>query len=297
MAGPLELVGLSSVMARSAGRSEVVVGLIDGPVAVGHPGLAGRRVVVLPGGGGGTRAGACDVADGGASCLHGTFVAGVLSGRRSSGAPGVCPGCTLLVRPIFAGDGPGRRTGPAARLEDLAAAVVECVDAGARVLNLSAAPERPSSAGNRELEGALDHAAAHGVITVVAAGNQGALGSSAIVRHPWAVPVVAYDRRGRPMDLSNLGGSIGGRGVGAPGEAVASLGPGGRPLVLTGTSAAAPFVAGTVALLLSEFPGATPAAVRAAVLASGRGPRRSVVPPLLDAGAARAGLLASYGRR
>ena len=32
---------------------------------------------------------------------HGTYVAGILAARRGSGAPAICPGCTLLVRPIF----------------------------------------------------------------------------------------------------------------------------------------------------------------------------------------------------
>jgi hypothetical protein len=33
----LELVKLSPLMARTTGRPEVTVGLIDGPVAIGHP--------------------------------------------------------------------------------------------------------------------------------------------------------------------------------------------------------------------------------------------------------------------
>ena len=48
---------------------------------------------------------------------------------------------------------------------------------------------------------------------VAAAGNQGTLGSSAITRHPWVIPVVACDLRGRPMNESNLGSSIGRRGL------------------------------------------------------------------------------------
>jgi hypothetical protein len=44
------------------------------------------------------------------------------------------------------------------------------------------------------------------------------------------------------MRESNLGGSIGRRGLGAPGDGVTSLGTGGEPLTLGGTSVAAPFV-------------------------------------------------------
>ncbi|MFG2918065.1 S8 family serine peptidase [Kitasatospora sp. NPDC048298] len=300
---PLDLVGLAPLMARSAGRPEVAVGLLDGLVAVGQPAFAGRRLRVLPGRpdatGGSAEAGAVCATAGDGPCVHGSFVAGVLSADRASPSPGICPDCTLLIRPVFA----GHRVSPVAvpagspsplatSAEELAAAIVQAVDAGARVLNLSVAPERPSGNGHRELTAALDHAAARGALTVVAAGNQGRLGSSVLTRHPWTIPVVGYDGRRHPMDLSNLGGSIGARGVGAPGQAVVQLNPDERPLVLSGTSVAVPFVAGTLALLLSCFPRAAPAEVRAAVLRSAArtSVRRSVVPPLLDAWAAHESL-------
>ncbi|AUG75843.1 hypothetical protein CFP65_0922 [Kitasatospora sp. MMS16-BH015] len=295
-------------MARSAGRPEVAVGLLDGLVAVGQPAFAGRRLRVLPGRPGaaadGAGAGAVCASAGDGPCVHGSFIAGVLSADRASPSPGICPDCTLLIRPIFTGHradpvaasagsaGPAGAAGSAGRpiplsapAEELAAAVVQAVEAGARVLNLSVAPERPSSSGHRELTAALDHAAARGVLTVVAAGNQGRLGGSALTRHPWTIPVVGYDDRRRPMGLSNLGGSIGTRGLGAPGRAVVELDPGERPMVLSGTSVAVPYVVGTLALLLSCFPRATPAEVRAAVLhgTARASARRSVVPPLLDA--------------
>ncbi|MFD5436474.1 S8 family serine peptidase [Kitasatospora sp. NPDC127067] len=297
MASPLDLVRLTPLMARGAGRPEVTVALIDGFVAVDHPSLTGQRIVVLRGAGRSEGGGECGRAGGGPSCWHGTFVAGVLSAGRSSVAPGICPGCTLLVRPVFAAELPGCRAARGARVEELAAAILESVEGGARVLNLSVAPERPSSVGHRELEGALDHAANRGVIVVVAAGNQGVLGTSAITRHPWTIPVIAYDRRGRPMNLSNLGGSIGARGVGGPGEGIVSLGVGDSPLTITGTSAATPFVAGTVALLMSEFPSAPATDVRLAVTRAGSSLRRTVVPPLLDAWAAYTTLLAAHRRR
>ena len=121
---------------------------------------------------------------------------------------------------------------------------------------------------------------------VAAAGNQGTLGSSAITRHPWVIPVVACDLRGRPMNDSNLGGSIGRRGLRAPGDGITSLGAEGQPLTLGGTSVAAPFVTGATALLWSEFPSATAAQIKLAVTQASTPRRASVVPPLLDAAAA-----------
>jgi subtilisin family serine protease len=171
------------------------------------------------------------------------------------------------------------------RTGELAGAITETVDAGVRVLNLSMAQPAPSGFRDRALETALDHAAARGVILVVAAGNQGRMGSSVLTDHPWVIPVTAYDRAGRPMPQSNLSASIGRHGVGAPGDSISGPGLGGRPFRLSGTSAAAPFVAGTVALLYSVFPEATAAAVRY-VVTHGPGRRRSVSPPLLNAWAA-----------
>src|SRR5205085_7707200 len=104
-----------------------------------------------------------------------------------------------------------------------------------------------------------------GVIVVAAAGNQGTLGSSLITRHQWVIPVVACDDLGRPISQSNMGSSIGRRGLSAPGRAVISLGTNGKPLTLGGTSIATPFVTGAIALLWSEFPAASASPVKLAV--------------------------------
>jgi subtilisin family serine protease len=170
--------------------------------------------------------------------------------------------------------------------EDLSAAILDVIEAGARVINISAALVQASRRGEQSLLEALDTAARRGVIVVAAAGNDGTVGGSALTSHPWVVPVSACDRRGRPLGESNLGASIGRNGLSAPGESVTSLGTRGTPLTLGGTSAAAPFVTGAIALLRSEFPGATAAEVKyAATHPHARG-RPTVVPPLLDAAAA-----------
>ena len=252
------------------------IGLIDGPVAIKHPDLAGGRLYALADSAGFQCTQAISPA-----CLHGTFVAGILSAKRGSPAPAICPGCTLLIRPVFNNAPSAGESMPSATAQELATAILQCIDAGVRVINLSLALAQPSINGIQALEEALDQAIKRGVIVVAAAGNQGALGSSAITRHPWVIPVVACDDRGRPTNESNLGGSIGRRGLTAPGAGVTSLNAEGEPLTLGGTSVAAPFVTGAIALLWSEFPGASAAQVKLAVTQAPR--RASAVPPLLDA--------------
>jgi subtilisin family serine protease len=230
--------------------------------------------------------------------MHGTFIAGILSAKRNSPAPAICPDCTLLIRPIFAEMTSGSEHIPRATSQELAAAIVECINAGAQVINLSLALAQSSIKGEQALDEAIHQAIRYGVIVVAAAGNQGTLGSSAITRHPWVIPVVACNLAGRPMNESNLGGSIGRRGLSAPGDGITSLGADGQPLILSGTSVAAPFVTGAIALLWSEFPTASAGQIKLAVTQAGVPRRASVVPPLLDAMAAlQASSMANERRR
>lgn len=277
---PLELVQLPALMAITSGSEDIMIALLDGPVVFDHPDLLSERIQDIPGGVGGR----CSLA-GSSACRHGTFVAAILAAHRGSVAPAICPGCTLLVRPIFP-EKMAEGELPQATAQQLAAAISECIAAGARVLNLSAAMGRPSTRDERELCDVLDYAASRGVLMVAAAGHQGTLGSSAITRHPWVIPVVGYGLNGRPMVRSNLGSSMGRRGLGAPGEEVTSLSPQGQPRTLAGTSFATAFVTGAIALLWSIFPAATAIEIKQAITNAGAQRRTSVVPPLLNAWAA-----------
>jgi hypothetical protein len=93
---PLDLVKLTPLMDRTTGTPDVTIGLIDGPVAMNHPELASRHIREISKNG----SGACSHADS-MACLHGTFVAGILSAKRGSSAPAICPDCTLLIRPVM----------------------------------------------------------------------------------------------------------------------------------------------------------------------------------------------------
>ncbi len=284
---PLDLVNLRSIMDRTSGAPEVSIALIDGPLAADHPGLAAATIRAVGETGAACRGGSS------VACHHGTFVAGVLVASRESGAAAICPGCTLLVRPIFSEmSAPGDRM-PIATLDALADAIVDSVKGGARLLNVSAALAGPSRTTERRLLEALDHAAQRRAIVIVAAGNQ-AIGSSAITRHPWVVPVLACDPAGSPVADANVSRVIGRRGLLAPGVEIRSLDAGGTLTTFSGTSAAAPFVTGTCALLWSLFPAASANDLRIAVTQVTWGRRRSIVPPLLDATAAFRWLAARY---
>ncbi|MBV8809399.1 MAG: S8 family serine peptidase [Acidobacteriaceae bacterium] len=273
-------------MERTAGRPEITLGLIDGPVALDHPDLANAAVRTA----GGRAEAACARADA-AACTHGTFVAGMLSARRGSTAPAICPECTLLLRPIFL-DGDNLGQMPSATPQQLSEAIIETVGAGARVINLSAGMVRSSPRGEMRLQEALDYAAESGVLVIAAAGNQSQIGSSTITGHPWVIPVAACNNQAQPLTGSNLGTSIGKRGLSAPGKDITSLGSNGKTWRMSGTSVAAPFVTGAIALLWSEFPVASAAHIKFAIT-QGAGKRKSIAPPVLDARAAYESMKAS----
>ena len=83
-----------------------------------------------------------------------------------------------------------------------------------------------------------------------------------------------------------MGNSIGRNGLTAAGSDITSLVAAGKPQTFSGTSAAVPFVVGTIALLLSKFPSASAAQVKLAIMGAGGQRRKTIAPPLLDAWAA-----------
>ena len=197
----LELVKLWPLMAGTSGPLEVAIGLIDGPIARARPDLEGQNIREL-----GVDGVSCSRLNS-AACRHGSFVTGMLFAKRGSRAPAICPGCGLVVRSVFLETIAGNERLPCATPEELAAAIVETIDADARILSLSASSLSLSSKGERDLQ--RDYAAQRGVITVAAAGNESVVGSSSITRYPWVIPVAGCNLQGRPMGQTKLGNSIG----------------------------------------------------------------------------------------
>lgn len=272
----LELVRLPRLMALSRGTANLVIGMIDGPVAANHPDLVPSNICASAG-----VSGVCHSPNS-AACRHGTAVASVLTGRRGARVPGIAPDCTLYVRPILT-EAESSVDVPHAAPSDLADAIVKCVHAGARVLNLSVTLDGDSLRANCELEESLRYCAQRGVLVVVASGNRGAMSGSALTRQQWVLPVVAYGLTGRPLANSDLGRSIGIRGLGAPGEGVGRLIEEDGVTPPRGSSVAVPFVTGTAALLWTLFPEAGAGEIRNALLASATAQRRTIVPALMDA--------------
>jgi len=83
-----------------------------------------------------------------------------------------------VVRPIFT-EAPSINRLPTAGADDLAAAALECIDAGAKVLNVSATLVCASARDEQRLQTVLDYACQRRVAVVAAAGNASAIGGSA----------------------------------------------------------------------------------------------------------------------
>ena len=98
---------------------------------------------------------------------HGTHVASIVFGRHGSPVPGVAPGCTGLVIPVFSD---GRR-----RLSqlDLSRAIEAAVDAGAHVINISGGQLTEIGEAEDWLDRAIRYCDDNNVLVIAAAGNDG----------------------------------------------------------------------------------------------------------------------------
>ena len=167
---------------------------------------------------------------------HGTNVAGIIAQ--------VAPKATILPLRVLGHEGKGDTL-------DIAEAINDAANLGAKVINLSLGSSTQSTA----ITNAIKYALSKGIYVVTSAGNEGKNGPT----FPAAngrdtgmenlISVGSTDLNDRKSSFSNYGPSVD---LVAPGEKVFAPAPDNRLASWTGTSQAAPMVSGALALMLGE---------------------------------------------
>lgn len=238
-----------------APRSEVIVAVLDSGVAAAHPDLLGR---LTPGWN--VVSNSPDTDDQISS--HGTHVAGIIAATTGNGTgiAGICP--TARIMPVKVTNAYGT-TGASWT----ASGIVFAADNGARVLNISLGFDGSSEL----LRAAVQYAVGRGCVIACSAGNVPAWPVVAPARYPECIAVGATDNRDALTGFSATGPEID---LVAPGQDVLStwhrLATPATYQYQSGTSQAAPIVAGVAALVLSADPSLSAQRTRAILEGSAR---------------------------
>lgn len=174
---------------------------------------------------------------------HGTSVAALAAGLAPD-APGVAPAADLLSIRVTDASG-------TSDLFTVSQAIVAAVDAGARVINVSLGGYSTGAT----LDAAIDYASHNGALIVAAAGNDQAAQLAWPAADPRVLSVGAIDKLEQQVTFSNSGEQLQ---LTAPGYGVQTAWLNGQRVMVDGTSASAPIVAGAVAALLSQTPSLSP---------------------------------------
>lgn len=231
----------------TTGASWVKVAVIDTGVYASHKDLSGRVTTVNVG---------CGTDD---TIGHGTHVAGIIAGAMNNGVAGagIAPGVSIISLRVSQDNGEMYDT-------HIAKAINEAVNRGAHIINMSLG----GPGYNATVQTAINNAVKAGVTVIAAMGN---VGSNSIVfpaAYEGVIAVAATDKSNDRANFSNYGTWVD---ISAPGDNIYSTYIGGttKSTALSGTSMAAPVVAGIAALYTSVMGSrVSPAAMEKALKAS-----------------------------
>lgn len=246
-----QMLQLSSAWQYTMGTPSTIVAVIDSGVNVDHPDLVGR---ILDG---------YDFVNDDEEAFddhgHGTHIAGLIAANANNGtgSAGLCPLCSILPIKVLNASNVGTWS-------DVAAGIVYAVDHGAQIINLSLG----GTSNAPVVQAAVAYATEHDVLIVAAAGNS----RSDTLFYPAAledaIAVSATRQDDTRWSLSNYGAWVD---VAAPGYTIYSTYHDlnnyyGGYIFMSGTSMAAPHVAGLAGLLLSQNPERTATDLRRILL-------------------------------
>ncbi|MFJ5556560.1 type VII secretion-associated serine protease mycosin [Streptomyces sp. NPDC093250] len=198
---------------------------------------------------------------------HGTAMAGIIAGHghgpgNADGVMGIAPEAKILpVRVILEDGDSSRAKARSTRGNALAEGIRWAADHGADVINLSLGDDSASAHPEPGEDEAVQYALRKGVVVVASAGNGGEKGDriSYPAAYPGVITATAVDRYGTRAPFSTRRWYAT---VSAPGVDVIIADPDHKYYEGWGTSAAAAFVSGAVALVKSAHPGLTPAQIK-----------------------------------
>jgi len=221
------------------GNSDVKIAILDTGIDMDHPDLAGKIVS------------ATDFTGSPNSYNdthgHGTHCAGIAAARTNNGigVAGVCPDCSLMNVKVLGDTGSGS-------LDGVANGIIWAADNGANVISMSLGTTfAPSSS---TLESAVNYAWSKGAVLVCAAGNNGNDVRDYPAYYRNCIAVAATDDTDNLAYFSTYGNWVD---VAAPGATIYSTIKDDWYAYKSGTSMAAPHVAGLAGLVFTKVQDAT----------------------------------------
>ena len=228
-------------VAKNSNRS-VTVAVIDSGICGGHPDLAGK---ILAG---------YDFVDEDQNPQdefgHGCAIAGIIAANHNNniGITGIAPNTNIMPLRVLDNNGLGTYS-------DVAEAIIYAANNNADIINLSLGGSHNSAV----LQDAVAYAHSKGVTLVGAAGNSGQPTTMYPAAYPQVWAIGALDANLNRSGFSNYGSAIV---AFAPGQDILTTTPDGSYQQISGTSMAAPHIAGVVALYMSIGETISPAQIQ-----------------------------------